>query len=130
MGAGACGKGSACGCTDGPGSDVPADAALDTCSGGEAFALRVLGDSMEPEFREGEIIVIEPEGLASDQSFVLAWHAGGWIFRQLSRDGSQWRLKALNPAYPEAPLINLAAVRGVVIQKAVPGRRRESKRYV
>lgn len=130
MGAGTCGKGSACGCSAGPARDLPEDAALDACSGGEAFALRVLGDSMEPEFREGEIIVIEPEGLASDGSFVLAWHAGEWIFRQLRRDGAQWRLQALNPAYPAAPPIDLAAVRGVVIQKAVPGRRRASKRYI
>jgi hypothetical protein len=55
MATGACSKGSACGCSAVPASESPADAALDTCSGGEAFALRVLGDSMEPEFREGEI---------------------------------------------------------------------------
>ena len=100
------------------------------CGGGEAFALRVLGHSMAPEFNEGEIIVIEPEGLAVDGSYVLAWHADEWIFRQLWRDGAQWRLRALNPAWPEAPAIELQAVRGVVIQKAIPGRRRATKRYI
>jgi len=61
---------------------------------------------------------------------VLAWHREEWTFRQLRRDGAQWRLHALNPAYPDAPAIGLDAVRGVVIQKAIPGRRRASKRYV
>jgi Peptidase S24-like len=37
---------------------------LPDCAGGESFALRVLGHSMAPEFNEGEIIIIEPEGLA------------------------------------------------------------------
>ena len=47
------------------------DAAHAACSGAEAFALLVLGDSMNPEFAEGDVIVIEPEGLATDGSFVL-----------------------------------------------------------
>ena len=42
------------------------------CSGAESFALMVLGDSMAPEFVEGEVIVVEPEGLARDGSFVVA----------------------------------------------------------
>jgi phage repressor protein C with HTH and peptisase S24 domain len=100
------------------------------CSGAEVFALRVLGDSMEPEFREGEIIVVEPEGLARDGSYVLAWHADEWIFRQLRGAPGAWRLHALNPAYADASLSGLDAVRGVIVQKALPGRRRASRRYV
>ncbi len=56
---------------------------LSDCAGGESFALRVLGSSMEPEFHEGEIIIVEPEGLARDGSYVLAWHQDEWTFRQL-----------------------------------------------
>lgn len=100
------------------------------CSGHEAFALRVLGTSMEPEFNEGEIIVIEPDGRLQDGSYVLAQHEGEWIFRQLCQRGAGWTLHALNPAFPDLPLTDLAAVRGVIIQKALPGRRRASKRYV
>jgi SOS-response transcriptional repressor LexA len=100
------------------------------CSGSEVFALQVLGDSMLPEFREGEIIVIEPDGALRDGSFVLARHADEWIFRQLVQAGDGWTLHALNPAYPDLPLPGLDAVRGVVIQKSVPGRRRLSKRYI
>ncbi len=107
-----------------------ADAELDACAAAEPFALMVLGDSMEPEFVEGEVILIEPEGLATDGSYVLAQLDGEWIFRQLAKQGAGWRLQALNPAYPSADIPDLGAVKGVVIQKSRPGRRRATKRYV
>lgn len=113
--------------------DAAPPATEGSCSGGESFALRVLGDDMAPEFRHGEIIVIEPDGALKDGSFVLARHAGEWIFRQLCRRGEGWVLHALNPArhdLADLPLADLSAVHGVVIQKAVPGRRRLSKFYV
>ncbi len=100
------------------------------CSGAEPFALLVLGDSMAPEFVEGDIVVVEPEGLAIDGSFVIAQAGGEFLLRQLRGGPDGWRLRALNPAYPEQALPSLAAVRGVVIQKSKPGRRRERKRYV
>ncbi len=103
---------------------------LSACSSAEPFALMVLGDSMEPEFVEGEVILIEPEGLATDGSFVLAQLAGEWIFRQLAKDGAGWKLQALNSAYPAADIPDLGAVKGVIIQKSKPGRRRATKRYV
>ena len=103
-------------------------------SGSESFALMVLGDSMAPEFNEGEIIVVEPDGATRDGSFVLAFVGEEWTFRQLRRVGAGagegWWLQPLNPAYAGTPLPDLAALRGVVIQKALPGRRRASKRYV
>ena len=105
-------------------------ASVGACSGSEAFALRVLGTSMEPEFNEGEIIIIEPGGLLRDGAYVLAQHEGEWIFRQLCKSDASWTLHALNPAFPDLPLPDLAAVRGVIIQKALPGRRKASKRYV
>jgi len=104
--------------------------AASACSGNETFALRVLGTSMEPEFLEGEIILIEPDGLLRDGSFVLAQHEGEWIFRQLCQQANGWVLHALNPAFADRSLPDLSMVRGVIIQKALPGRRRASKRYV
>lgn len=110
---------------------VVAESAEDpACGGSEAFALMVLGDSMAPEFVEGDIVIIEPAGLATDGSYVLARLDGEWIFRQLARAGDGWQLRALNPAYPSAALDGLDAVRGVIIQKSKPGRRRATKRYV
>lgn len=104
------------------------------CSGGESFALRVLGDDMAPEFNDGEIIIVEPDGALRDGCYVLARTCGGeWTFRQLCRRGAGWVLHALNPAradLADQPLPDLSAVHGVVIQKAVPGRRRLAKFYV
>jgi SOS-response transcriptional repressor LexA len=106
------------------------------CSGAEVFALRVLGQSMVPEFDEGEIILIEPGGALHDGSFVLAQIDGEWTFRQLCADVDAagqpggWLLHALNPAWPDQPIADLSAVHGRIIQKALPGRRKASKRYV
>lgn len=107
-----------------------ADAALEACEAAEPFALMVLGDSMLPEFAEGEIIVVEPEGLARDGSYVVAQHDGEPILRQLLRREERWWLHPLNPRYADAELAGLEAVRGVVIQKSRPGSRRSRKSYV
>ena len=99
-----------------------------SCTDAEPFALMVLGDSMEPEFMEREIIVIEPEGLARDGSYVVALHNGEYIFRQLIKRETGWALHALNPAYPDHPIASLSGVRGVVIMKKKPGRPSKSGR--
>ncbi|MBI5276724.1 MAG: S24 family peptidase [Burkholderiales bacterium] len=107
--------------------------AEDGCSGGESFALRVLGDDMLPEFRHGDIIIVEPDGALADGCFVLARPGGEWTLRQLVRRGSAWSLRALNPAAatcPDTALEDLSAVHGRVIQKAVPGRRKLTKSYL
>jgi DNA polymerase V len=101
-----------------------------SCSAAESFALMVLGDSMAPEFLDGEIIIIEPEGLAADGSYVLAEAGGELIFRQLAKAGGGWELRPLNPIYPSIGIADLSAIKGVIIQKSKPGRRRATKRYV
>lgn len=102
-----------------------------SCAGAEPYALMVLGDSMQPEFMEGEIIVVEPEGYAKDGSYVVAWVNDEYIFRQLVRHPEGWMLKPLNPLYPNIPIDNIeAVVKGVVVQKKKPGRRKEQKSYV
>jgi len=106
------------------------DAALPECAGGESFALMVQGYSMAPEFLEGEIIIIEPEGLARDGSYVLAMHEQEWTFRQLLRSESGWLLHPLNPAFADSAIPDLTSIHGVIIQKALPGRRRASKHYL
>ncbi len=111
-------------------ADSISDPTLDQCSGAESFALMVLGDSMEPEFVEGDIIIIEPEGLATDGSYVMAWLDDEWIFRQLLKDGEDWKLQPLNPKYPGAVVADLSGIKGVIIQKSKPGRRKAAKRYV
>lgn len=109
---------------------IPVRAAAADCAAAEPFALQVLGDAMLPEFADGDIIVVEPEGVAREGSYVVAQWGGEWTFRQLVRDGGQWFLAALNADHGRAAIPDLSVVRGVVIQKSRPGRRRSHKRYV
>ena len=100
------------------------------CEGEESFALMVLGDSMLPEFAEGEIIVVEPGGVVGDGSFVLGFVDEEWTLRQLTGRDGDWSLRALNPAYGSVSIPDTSCIRGVITQKTVPGRRRAGKRYV
>lgn len=102
------------------------------CSGNELVALMVLGDSMQPEFTEGEILVIEMGRPATDGSFVIAEVAKeDFIFRQLKRDANGgWQLHALNPAYPDTSIEGLEIVKGVVTHKRNARSRKTVKFYV
>ncbi len=109
------------------GAPAAEDAAASACENAEPFALMVLGDSMLPEFQDGEIIIIEPEGLAKDGSFVLAHHNDEYIFRQLVIRDERWYLRPLNDLYPTLEITGPEAVKGVITQKKRPGSRRDHK---
>ena len=114
-------------------SDAPPAAAgaapPTTCIEAEPFALRVIDDSMEPEFEAGCIIIVDPTGIAKDGAFVLAELDGEYIFRRLKRTTNGDRLVALNEDYrPIALDAGLVSVRGVVVQRA-GARRKYHKRY-
>ncbi|HDJ85801.1 MAG TPA: S24 family peptidase [Chromatiales bacterium] len=101
----------------------------DACAASEPFVLQVLGASMEPEFTDGTVIVVEPGGVLQNGSYVVAMHDGDYIFRQLIIESGRWSLRALNDAYPSIEIPGVSAIKGIVIQKA--GRRRhERKHYV
>lgn len=100
------------------------------CAGAEPYALMVLGDSMLPEFTDGEIIVVEPEGVARDGSYVVAYHKNEYTFRQLVNAEGRWYLRPLNDLYPTEEVPGLEVVKGVVILKKKPGKRREQKSYI
>jgi len=83
-----------------------------------AFALRIQGDSMQPEFTEGDVIICDPEA---------QWHSGSYIvviqddnhatFKRVVYDGGRPMLKALNPVYGVIPMKDNAVVCGVVKEK-------------
>lgn len=78
------------------------------------FALRVDGDSMEPEFSPGTIVVVEPDMEAYPGDYVIAKNGDDEAtFKQLVRDGADLYLKPLNPRYPIKPLAG-ARIVGVV----------------
>lgn len=112
-----------------PADELPEDLATSACASGEPYALMVLGDSMAPEFIEGEIIVVEPEGLARDGSYVVAEAENDIWLRQLVKHEEGWMLKPVNPLYPNIPVSGPECVKGVVIMKKMPGRRKEQKSY-
>ncbi len=99
------------------------------CSGNEAFALRVLGDSMEPEFAHGEVIIIEPGVSVEDGCFVVALHDGEYIFRQLQITNDRCFLKPLNVNYELVEIPGLEVVKGRIISKS-NGRGRQRKSYL
>lgn len=99
------------------------------CSAAEPFALRVLGDSMLPEFREGHIIIIDPGMPIAHGAYVVAEYEGDTSFRQFMIDdaGKQY-LKPLNDAYETIEISGPCKFYGVVVQRAGT-RRKEHKHY-
>ncbi|HET6718292.1 MAG TPA: S24 family peptidase [Rhodocyclaceae bacterium] len=100
------------------------------CEEGGVFALQVLGDDMLPEFEPGDVIVAEVDGHIADGVYVVARSGEEWLLRRLVRRGAGWWLVALAAGRPEEAVADLSVIRGVVIQKSKPGRRRSMKRYV
>ncbi|MFO7761537.1 MAG: LexA family protein [Thermodesulfobacteriota bacterium] len=84
-----------------------------------AFALRIVGDLMEPEFREGEAIIVDPGLEAVSGKYVIAKNGDQEVtFKQLFIDGSDVYLSPLNDRYPVKNITgqNIRII-GVVTQK-------------
>ena len=107
------------------------DDTMSGCASSEPYALQVIDDSMEPEFKKDCIIIIDPSGLAVDGAYVIATVENGYIFRQLRIEDGHYYIQPLNEAYMhEKREISLNAIEGVIIQQAAPnGRRKDRKKY-
>ena len=97
------------------------------CNENESFALRVLGDSMSPEFPDGSIIIIDPSNDAKDGDYVIAEVDGEFIFRQLHIEEKRYLIKALNPGYPDIDITDMKNIKGVISQRA--GTRRKHRKH-
>ncbi len=92
---------------------------VETDSSG-TFALKVKGNSMEPEFFDGDILIINPYLKAEHNDYVVVsneeWEA---TFKQLKKYGKTRALHPLNPKYEEIELdrSNEYQVVGVVVEK-------------
>jgi len=98
------------------------------CAWREPFALQVLGDSMEPEFPDRCIVIIEHAEQCRHGMYAFVEVEGVRWFRQYRTDtqGGGW-LIALNPRYPEIDLRDLEwKVMGIIIQCNI---RRRIKHY-
>lgn len=87
----------------------------------ETFVLRVRGESMEPRFRDGDLIFVDPAVSPDHGRFVVvrAEDFGEATFKQLIIEGEHKYLKALNPDWPERIIESdsRATVCGVVVFK-------------
>ena len=97
------------------------------CGESEPYALRVLGDSMQPEFNEGVVIVIDPAGAMKDGSYVIASYNDELVFRQLRIHEDKYFLEPLNDLYDTVEIKGLDAITGVVSQQA--GRKRKDRKH-
>jgi SOS-response transcriptional repressor LexA len=69
----------------------------------QAFAARVVGDSMEPAYREGDIVIFSPNSPlhSGDDCFVRFEQEGGTTFKRYYQDDpTTIRLQPLNSKYP------------------------------
>jgi SOS-response transcriptional repressor LexA len=97
-----------------------ADEWLDTTAtrSEHAFALSVRGDSMEPEFTEGDIIIVDPEREPVSGSYIIAKNGAEATFKQFVMDGQSVFLKPLNSRYPIRDMTGIEfKIVGVVVEK-------------
>ena len=103
-------------------------AEIKSCAEAEPYALRVIGDSMAPEFLDGHIIIIDPAMSPEHGAYVIVDYRGETTFRQFIVESGRKFLKPLNDAYPTIEMVENYRVRGVVIQRA-SRRRKDHKHY-
>jgi SOS-response transcriptional repressor LexA len=86
--------------------------------GKNAFALRVRGDSMEPKFQDGCIIIVDPDKESYNGAFVVVRESDTdeATFKQLQIDGSRRYLKPVNPRYPIMEMRSETLICGVVVK--------------
>lgn len=111
--------------------DIKHELEQSSCSGSEPFALQVLDDSMEPEFKKGCIIIIDTSAKVEHECYVMALVENGYIFRQLLIENGRYFIAPLNEAYMhEKREVAFEALEGVIVQQASSkGKRSERKRY-
>ena len=96
------------------------------CGASEPYALQVTDDSMEPEFSNNCIVIIDPVGQCHHGQFVFVEYEGVRWFRKYVEDGEKKYLLPLNQTYPSIVLDNYFDIIGIVIQK---NEKRKIKHY-
>lgn len=93
------------------------------------FALRIDGDSMQPEFIEGDIVIIDPELSPQPGEFIVAQnenHAATFKkYRPAGTNVSAFELVPLNPDYPIISSLNSKLrLIGVMVEHRIYRRKR------
>lgn len=87
------------------------------CEDKEPFALRVIGESMAPEFKDGAVIIIDPGYPAVNGAYVLVLYQKEYHFRQWVRRGEQDYLAPLNANFHSLELEGHYQIIGVITQQ-------------
>jgi SOS-response transcriptional repressor LexA len=94
--------------------------------GPRAYALRVVGDSMEnpngrPTYPQGSIIIVDPDrdAIHGNAVIVRLEDSKQATFKQLVVEGGSRYLKPLNPRYPIMKVDRKATICGVVVQTVI-----------
>lgn len=89
--------------------------------GNKNFAFRVSGNAMEPEFHDGDILIINPDIRPKPNEFVATLlpesDSEKAAVRQLKKVGTTSFLHALNPIYQDVPLHKKQQILGKVVWK-------------
>ncbi len=72
-----------------------------------AYALEVIGDSMEPLYREGDLLVVSPGAeVRRGDRVVVKTYDGEVTAKMLERKTAQWiELASMNPSYPNRKML-------------------------
>ena len=102
-----------------------------TSEGLEAYALRVIGDSMSPEFEDGNIIIVDPAYPLLDGVFAVIENNNEVIFGQYfnaDADHASCRVEYLKTGMAPVMLAADFKKKGVITQRNTR-RRKETKYY-
>lgn len=87
------------------------------CTAKAPFALQVLGDDMEPEFKHGAVIIVDPEVPLHHGAYVVIDYQGETTFRQfIVREDKHYIVATKNGE--EVEVTDNYILRGVVTQQA------------
>lgn len=99
------------------------------CASGELYALQVKGESMEPEFPDGNVIIIDPTGVLRDGSYVIAILENEYVFRQYRRNGGRHYLSILKDDSETIEINGTDVIKGIIIQQSEPGKGRKGRKF-
>lgn len=105
----------------------PADVEISGCAEAEPYALRVIGDSMAPEFVDGQIVVVDPAMDEQSGAYVIIDYGGDTTLRQIVYHEGRKFLRPVNQSYATVELAGTYRLRGVVVQRT--GRRRKDHKH-
>ncbi|TNZ90917.1 DNA-binding protein [Vibrio parahaemolyticus] len=97
--------------------------------GSEAFALRIEGDSMTPDFREGDLVIIDPSVAPAPGEFVFAVsddsHGTFKKYKPSGVNAKDFELIPLNQDYPVISSLNKRLrIVGTMVEQRISRRKR------